>query len=232
MRCVIVDDEPLAQERLADYVGRLPELALVASFDNALDALSFARTQPVDLMLLDISLGGMSGMELVASGALSCLVVLTTAHPQFAAESYEHAVVDYLLKPISFSRFVQAVDRVRRELARYPAGVPTGIFVKTEGRLVRVALDDIVLVEGRDDYRCIYTKTKRIMTPYTFGRLEELLPRERFCRVHKSFLVSMDKVTAVARDRIEIASSYVPISDTYRDRFFAMVANTQTRSHS
>jgi DNA-binding LytR/AlgR family response regulator len=228
--CLIVEDEPLARERLAEYVGRLPVLDLRGSVDNAVDALAFTRREPVRLVFLDISLGGMSGIELLETARLDAAVVLTTAHHEFALRAFDLEVVDYLLKPFTFARFVQAVDRVQ---AMMPGASSTPdralIFVKTESRLERVLLRDLLYVSGEGDYRCLHTTRKRVFTLETLADLEQRLPADVVCRVHKSYMVAIDKIESIERDRITIGSALIPISERYRDRFYALIDRGRSR---
>jgi two-component system LytT family response regulator len=223
VRCIIVEDEPLAVERLAGYVRQLPFLELAGTFESALDALAFLRSDPVDLVFLDIRLGGLSGIELLESAALHAQVVLTTAHQEHALRAYDLEVTDYLLKPFTFPRFVQAVDRVRSALPRREPPARKFLFVKTELRLERIALSQIVYIEGVDDFRRIHTTQKRILTPQTFADLERRIPRTLVCRVHRSYMVALDKIESIERDRITIGDVRIPISETYRDAFYALI---------
>jgi DNA-binding LytR/AlgR family response regulator len=228
LRCILVEDEPLALERLEGYVRQLALLELLATFDNALAALAFVKENPVDLVFLDIRLeGSWSGIELLETSAVTSQVILTTAHPEFALRAYDLKVADYLLKPFTFQRFVQAVDRVHGALGALakpePAGDRTYLFVKTEHRLERVQLSEVLYIEGRGDYRRIRTLHKRIMTLQTFGELEKKVPADILCRVHKSYMVALDKIESVERDRIRIADVLIPVSETYRERFYALI---------
>jgi len=228
--CLIVEDEPLAQERLADYVRRLPVLDLRGIVSTAAEALAFTRAHPVRLVFLDVNLGGTSGIELLETARLDAAVVLATAHHEFALRAFDLDVVDYLLKPFTFERFVQAVDRVRAMAAPEQRGTPPLpaadrklIFVKTEFRLERVRLRDLLYISGEGDYRCLHTVQKRLLTLETFAELERRLPPDLVCRVHKSYMVAIDKIESVERDRITIGSALIPISDSYRDRFYALI---------
>jgi len=224
LRCIIVEDEPLAAERLAEFVRRLSSLQLLGTFDQALLALAFVKSHEVDLIFLDVSLGGVSGIELLETTDLRAKVILTTAHQEFAIKAFELAVVDYLLKPFTFQRFVQSVDR-----ASHAALAPTQptdrrfIFVKTEGRLEKVQLSQILYIEGMRDYRQIRTISKRLMTLQTFGELEQALPGDIVCRVHKSYMVALDRIESIEKDQIKIADALIPISETYRARFYALI---------
>jgi DNA-binding LytR/AlgR family response regulator len=226
VRCIIVEDEPLAVARLAEYVQALPVLDLVGTFDNANDALSFLIGNPVDLLFLDITLGDMSGIEMLETTAVSAQTILTTAHSDFAVKAYDLKVADYLLKPFTFARFVQAVDRARAAGATAPNERESSaefLFVKTEARLERVRLADVLYIEGQGDYRHIVTLQKRIVTPETFGALEERLPASRICRVHKSYMVALEKIESVERDRIVIRDKRIPVSASYRQRFYTLI---------
>jgi DNA-binding LytR/AlgR family response regulator len=192
--CIVVEDEPLARERLVEYVGRLPILALEGTFESAVDALTFLGTHPVDLVLLDIQLGGWSGIDLLETSAVTSQVVVTTAHQEHAPKAFDLKVTDYLLKPFTFERFVQAIDRVRTFLERTePPGERKFIFVKTEFRLEKVVLSEVLYIEGKGDYRQIHTTRKQIMTLETFGDLERRIASDLICRVHKSYMVSVDR---------------------------------------
>lgn len=222
--CLIVEDEPLAQQRLAEYVGRLPTLDLRGTVASATDALAFTRAEPVRLIFLDINLGGMSGIELLETARLDAAVVLTTAHHEFALRAFDLEVVDYLLKPFSFARFVQAVDRVAAMVPERSVGYDRKlIFVKTEFRLERVLLRDLLYISGEGDYRSLHTTQKRLLTLETFAELERRIPPDLVCRVHKSYMVAIDKIEAIERDRIRIGPALIPISETYRQRFYERI---------
>ncbi|MEP6764441.1 MAG: LytTR family DNA-binding domain-containing protein [Gemmatimonadaceae bacterium] len=224
MRCLIVEDEPLALERLKGYVQQLPLLKLVASFDNAPDALSYLLTDAVDLIFLDINLGGMSGIELLETNAVKAQVILTTAHSEHALRGFELKVADYLLKPFTFSRFVQSVERAQSAASSTTSSNERNwFFLKTETRLERIRVSDLLYIEGDGDYRLVHTLTKRINTLETFAELEQRIPGAQVCRVHKSYMVAIAKIETVERDRILIRDKYIPISATYRDKFYALI---------
>lgn len=226
VRCIIVEDEPLALERLREYVQQLPLLQLAAAFDNATDALAFLLVNSVDLMFLDINLGGLSGIDLLETSAVSAQVILTTAHPDYALRAYDLKVADYLLKPFTFARFVQAVDRAISNTAiSNTANDRNYFFVKTEQRLERVRFAELLYIEGDGDYRQIQTVTRRISTLEKFSELEDRISPEVACRVHKSYMVALDKIESVERDRIRIRDKYIPISGSYRDNFYARIGH-------
>lgn len=225
INCIIVEDEPLALERTKGFVLKLPFLNLRATFDNALDALAFLKTDRVDLIFLDINLGEMSGIQLLETSAVRSQVILTTAYQEYALKGFDLKVADYLLKPFTFERFVQAVDRVESLLPkkRTVARRNNFIFVKTENRLEKVVLREIILIEGMRDYRRIHTLGKRIMTLQTFTEFERQIPPQIICRVHKSFMVSLDKIDSIEKSGIKIKDRIIPLSETYKKRFFELI---------
>jgi two-component system LytT family response regulator len=214
LRCLIVEDEPLARERLTGYLARTPQLQLAGVVDNGPEALSLLRQIPVELLFLDVNLGGMSGIELLETAKVECPVILTTAHPEHALKAYDLKVVDYLLKPFTFERFKQAVERVSQSAAH--------VFIKSGARLERVTLSEILYIEGQDDYRCIHTRHKQILTSETFGELEKRLP---VCRVHRSYAVALDKIDSIERDRVRIGEKLIPISASYRDALHSLLSS-------
>lgn len=230
INCIIVEDEPLALERTKEYVLKLPFLNLRATFENALDALAFLKTDKVDLIFLDINLGEMSGIQLLETSAITSQVILTTAYQEYALKGFDLKVADYLLKPFTFERFVQAVDRV---LPKKQTVTPkTLIFVKTENRLEKIVLREIIYIEGMRDYRRIHTMGKRIMTLQTFTEFERQIPPNILCRVHKSYMVSLDKIDSIEKGGIRIKDQIIPISETYKQKFFALInhcPDNQTR---
>ena len=222
--CIIVEDEPLALERTMNYVQKLPFLHLKASFDNAVDALVFLQSNQIDLIFLDINLGELSGIRLLETSHISSQVIITTAYPDYAIKGFDLSVTDYLLKPFPFERFVQAVDKVRNNLEKTEIlSDKKFIFVKTEYRLEKVMLDEILYIEGMRDYRCIYTLSKRIMTLQTFGDLEREIPSHLICRVHKSYMVAIDKIESIEKEVIKIGEKYVPVSETYKKGFWKVI---------
>ncbi len=226
--CIIVEDEPLALERTKNYVERLPFLNLLNTLDNAFDALDFLKSNAVDVLFLDINLGSFSGIQLLETATITSQVILTTAYPDYALKGYELKIADYLLKPYTFERFVQAVNRAQ-DLISTPKTPPQYqppkkfFFVKTENRLEKIMLDAVLFIEGMGDYRRIHTAEKRTMTLQTFGEFENEIPQTVLCRVHKSYMVAIDKIDAVERDRIKIGAHSIPISETYKESFFDII---------
>ncbi|HXD92542.1 MAG TPA: LytTR family DNA-binding domain-containing protein [Bacteroidia bacterium] len=224
INCIIVEDEPLALERTKAYVLKLPYLNLLATFDNGVDALVFLKTTAVDLIFLDINMGEFSGIQLLESANHKAQVIFTTAYNEYAIKGFDLSITDYLLKPFTFERFVQAVDKVQSKFTKTDATPDkTFLFVKTEYRLEKILLNEILYIEGMRDYRRIHTATKKIMTLQTFKDFEKEIPSTVICRVHKSYMVAIDKIESVERDRIKLKDVLIPISDTYRKSFFELI---------
>lgn len=228
MNCIIIEDEPLALERTQDYAGKVPFLDLKASFDNAMDGLNFLHSNPVDLLFLDIHLDELSGIQLLERSKIDAQVIFTTAYDAYALKGYELQVTDYLLKPFTFARFLQAANKAQQiHLQRSPEGLLDYVFVKTENRLEKVNLSEIRFIEGMRDYRRIHTSNKRIMTLMKFSELEQVLPVQQICRVHKSYMVSIPHIDAVERNRIRMGKEFIPISESYRKVFFELIGMKQ-----
>jgi two-component system, LytTR family, response regulator len=226
MECIIIEDEPLATTRLSEYISRVPFLKLLHTFDNGMAAIAYLSTQHVDLLFLDIHLQGLNGIEVLEIMKQRPDVILTTAYDQYAIKGFELSVTDYLLKPFSFQRFLEAVVKVEQKRNSEKTGESSApyIFIKTEHRLEKLFLNDIVFIEGMRDYRRINTASKKVMTLQTFSELENALSGQGFCRVHKSYIVSLNKIEFVERDRIKIGNELIPISDTYKASFYKMIS--------
>jgi two-component system, LytTR family, response regulator len=228
--CVIIEDEPLALEKTRDFVLKVPFLHLVATFDNALTGLAYLNNNKVDVLFLDINMDELTGIELLESSRISSQVIITTAYQEYALKGYELQITDYLLKPFTFNRFLQAVNKAQENMMRKASNaLPEFIFVKTENRLEKIMIDDIVYIEGMRDYRRIHTTNKhtKVMTLQNFSEFESLIPPSLVCRVHKSYMVALNKIISIERGRINIANELIPISDTYRDVFFQLINNRQ-----
>jgi two-component system LytT family response regulator len=223
MKCIIVEDEPLALERTKGYVEKLPFLKLLATFDNGVDALLFLKDNTIDLLFLDINLGELSGIQMLEAAKPDCAVIITTAYHEYALKGYELNVTDYLLKPFTFERFFQAVEKAKISLDKKETPEKKSVFIKTEYRLEQVLLSDIIYIEGMRDYRRIFLTGKSIMTLQTFKELEEMIPPSAVCRVHKSYMVAVDKIESIEKDRIKIGKERIPISDTYKSHFFNII---------
>jgi DNA-binding LytR/AlgR family response regulator len=201
----------------------------VGYFTTAADAAIYLATHTVDILFLDIQLGGMSGLQLLEQARPSGAVILTTAFDMYALQGFDLAVTDYLLKPFTFERFLQAVTKAEERLCKREVLTTQSveaIFIKTEYRLEKVALADLLFIEGMRDYRRLHLRDKKIMTLQSFGQLEAMIPPTVACRVHKSFMVALDKIDRIERDRIRIGTTIIPISDTYKRLFLARILPT------
>ncbi|MBS1976685.1 MAG: response regulator transcription factor [Bacteroidetes bacterium] len=226
LTCAIIEDEPLALEKTRSFVEKVPFLQLNATFDNALTGLSYLNNNKVDVLFLDINMDELSGIALLESTKINSQVIITTAHQEYALKGYELKITDYLLKPFTFNRFLQAVNKAQENLTHHIADpAPEFIFVKTENRLEKIMINDIIYIEGMRDYRRIHTVNKKVMTLQNFSDFEKLIPSHVVCRVHKSFMVALNKIVSIERSRIKIADQLIPISDTYKDLFFQIIQN-------
>ncbi|AZQ59345.1 response regulator transcription factor [Maribacter sp. MJ134] len=228
LNCIIIEDEPLALERTKQFAQKVPFLELSATFDNALDGLAFLKTNKVDVLFLDINMDELTGVELLESSKIESQVIITTAYQEYALKSYELNVTDYLLKPFTFNRFLQAANKALGNLHKVTTITPPEfIFVKTENRLEKINLHEILYIEGMRDYRRIHTIDKRIMTLQNFKEFEQIIPPKLVCRVHKSYMVSLSKIDSIERNRIRIADQRIPISETYKTSFFQQISNSK-----
>ncbi len=223
IRCVIVDDEPLAIEILEAYVQKIPWLESVATFDNGVDAIEYLNAHTIDLLFLDIQMPDLTGIQLAEHVRGKCDIVFTTAYNEYAIEGFELEAKDYLLKPISFDRFLKTAQRIKKQDTQSPKEELDYIFVKSEYRIKKIILADILYIEGMKDYLRIVTKTEKVMTLQSFSKLIPALPSDRFVRVHKSYVVSLDAMDSVERSKIKIGDQLIPISETYKESFFELV---------
>ncbi len=224
MNCIIIENEPLAMEKLRGFVLKHPSLNLLTVFDNGTDALLFLQLNAVDLVFIDINLGEMSGISMLETSKIAANVIITTAYPEYAIKGYELNITDYLLKPFPFERFMQAVDKALNSVPTLDLSKSQQyIFIKTEYRLEKIMLNDILFIEGMGDYRRIFTVHKNIMTLQTFKELEDVLPKLMICRVHKSYMVALAKIDSIQKEEICIGSKTIPISETYKKNFFQLI---------
>jgi two-component system, LytTR family, response regulator len=233
--CIAIDDEPLALDIIREYALKLPYLNLLGTYDNALESLDYLKKQKVDLLFLDIQMEELTGIQLLNIIKEKPMVIFTTAYDHYAIQGFELDAVDYLLKPISFERFVKAVDKAYDRMKPKKEtntvvqetvvmnGTPDYIFVKSEFHLERVKVADILFIEGQGDYLMIHTPSKKIMTLQSFRKAEEILPSDRFCRVHKSFMVALDKIESIERNRIKIGGELIPVSESHRKLFYDLI---------
>lgn len=221
--CAIIDDEPLAAELLASYARRIPELNLVGVYESAVTAMGELRIKPVDILFLDIQMPELNGLELARLLPSKTKVIFTTAFDRYAVDGYKVKAAGYLLKPISYDDFVMAVNSVAdslRTITRQESMMKNRfVYVKSEYKLVRVDFDDILYVEGVKDYVKFYFSGNRkpMMTLMNMKTVEDSLPHYQFMRVHRSFIVNMDKINMIDRGRIVIGDVFIPVSESYKE---------------
>lgn len=235
LKCLIVEDEPLARNLLVDYVKKVSFLELTEASSNPLQALEILRNQHIDLMFLDIQMPEITGITLLKTLQKKPLVILTTAYSEYALESYDLDIVDYLLKPITFDRFLKAVDRASQRVMpapahREPAAAENGntfVFIKDGTKLVKINYDDILFVEGLKDYVTIVTKTRKVVSLQRLKSLEMQLPGDQFIRIHHSYIIALKAVDSVHRGEVHIGTHVIPISESYRKGFKEIIDRNQ-----
>lgn len=214
--CLIVEDEPLAADILQDYISQLPFLELKATCTDAIYALSVLKKEKIDLIFLDIHLPGLKGLEFLKTLAEPPKVILTTAYHEYALESYELSVVDYLLKPIEFTRFLQAVNKVSGYSSLSPKNTET-LTIHTDKKKVIIAVPDIIYIESQKEYIKIQAVTESYTTKYALTKIEEELDPNLFIRVHRSFIISIKKIKAFNAHEIELTGRSIPIGGNYKE---------------
>lgn len=230
LRCIAVDDEPLALALLQDNISKLPYLELVASCSNAMEAMKVLNEMPVDLMFIDIQMPGISGLQLVQTLVQKPMVILITAYKQYALESYNLSVVDYLVKPVALERFIAACNkaldlhRLKNSSAIDRTKPATYFFVNVDYSLLKIMFADITWIEGLRDYIKIHLKStsKPIVVRMSMKAVEEELPAADFIRIHKSYLVAIESITAIKKTSVFINDLELPAGDTYRDAIDAL----------
>ena len=239
IRCLAIDDERLALELIEDNIKKVPFLELVQSCRSAAEAMEILRNQSIDLLFLDIQMPDITGIQLLKSLPRKPLVIFTTAYSNYATEGFDLDVIDYLLKPYPFERFLKAVNKVQEYLdlrdraANQPnakeQGAPAGfLFVKADYKLYKINLQEILYVEGLKDYVKIFIHDKPIVTQMSMKSLEEKLPPNEFIRVHRSFIVAFNKIDFVQKQMLTIGKKEIPISDHYRDQLFKIIHYDKT----
>ncbi len=225
IRCMVVDDEQLARTLLEEYVKKLPQLQLVSGCRNPLEAMEVLQKEEVELMFLDIQMPELTGVEFLKSMHVKPAVIFTTAYSEYALEGYQLDVIDYLVKPFSFERFVKAVDKAS-EMIRLKKLDKAGeaaqvkddfIVVHADHKIYKIRLDDIRYIEGLKEYVSYYTENKRIIALESLKNLEEILPSDRFIRVHRSYIVPVDKIKIMEGNQLEIGGKMIPVGRSYRE---------------
>jgi len=227
LKCVLIDDESLAREVLESYLGRLDFVGSVHQFGNAHEALSFLENHEADVLFLDIEMPGMNGIDLLTSLSHPPITVFTTAYRNYAFEGFELGVIDFLLKPIAYPRFLQTIAKIRDFLAlkdqnaRLEASSaetpPESIFVKSGVQRIKLHFDDVLYIQGLKDYAIIYSTTGKIVIKGSIKAMHDIFPTIRFMRVHKSFIVAISRITRIERNRLILNSNQIPIGRNYRE---------------
>jgi DNA-binding LytR/AlgR family response regulator len=227
LKTIAIDDEPLALRLVSDYISKTPFLELVGAFDNPLDAIEFLSAQSVDLIFVDIQMPDLTGIEFVRSLEGEHKVVFTTAFEKYALEGFKLNAIDYLLKPFSYEEFLKAAGKARKQTELESSTLPTieannqFLFLKSEYKIRRINFNDIMYIEGLKDYIKVYIagEDKPILSLNSIKSLEQKLPEEKFMRVHRSFIVNLDRIETIERSRIIFGKTYIPVSDQYKDKF-------------
>lgn len=231
IRCVVVDDEPLAIKVLIGYIQKTPFLELMGTYHDSISAVAAVKSHAVDLVFLDIHMPDISGLEVASFLGTKCKVIFVTASPHHALDGFELNAVDYLLKPVSFERFLKAINKVldsvqAATMQTHNDKAPTisladqVLFVKADHQIVKVFLSNILFVEGLREYIAIHTFDKKLVCLQSLKKMEEVLPSSHFIRVHKSYIVAADKIDFVTKNKIFIKDSGIPLGETYRKAFF------------
>jgi len=228
INCVIVDDEPLARNLMTEYVKKVPSLNLIEACSSPIAALEVLKKHPVDLLFLDVQMPELTGISMLKVMKKKPLVILTTAYSEYALQGYDLDVADYLLKPITFERFLRAVDKATERLSPKTQLVversattadPSFVFVKDGTKLVKVVFDDIKYVEGLKDYVTIHTDTQKIISLQRLKTLEDQLPGDKFIRIHNSYIVAIKAIDVVHKNNVQIGEAMLPIGETYKKSF-------------
>ncbi len=232
VKCMIVDDEPMARDVIRHYVESIPSLLVKGEFGNAIDAIVFLQDNPVDIIFLDIRMPQLTGTDFVRSLRNVPKIIFTTAHKEYALEGFELDVVDYLLKPIRFDRFLRAVNKAFPQRPNeLDPGVPSGhestfaspfMYVRVDRKMVKVLMDEILYVESDKDYVKIFTTKETLITRQTISSVEAMLGKSKFFRIHRSFIVSLDKIRSFSNEMVTIDNVELPIGKLYRNSFLQM----------
>ncbi|KQR70682.1 LytTR family DNA-binding domain-containing protein [Pedobacter sp. Leaf176] len=232
IRCLAVDDEVYASDIIASFISKTPFLELVGTTTNAFEALAMVQEHKVDLIFLDIQMPELTGIQFLKICGDKCRVILTTAYPEYALDGFDLNVVDYLLKPISYERFYKAAQKAQQiispsqyEVVPAPNQINDFIFVKgdTKNKFIKVNYNEILYIEGLKNYVSVYTESQRIVTYQALRELETQLPQPPFYRLHKSYIISLEKIKMIDGNALYIGDQSIPIGDTYREEFFKIV---------
>ncbi|WP_109438058.1 MULTISPECIES: LytR/AlgR family response regulator transcription factor [Aquimarina] len=228
IKCIIIDDEPLAQDVISDYINRLDFLSEVGKFDDALSAIEFLSTKTIDLIFLDIQMPMLDGINFLKAISSSPKVIFTTAHRHYAVEGFELNAIDYLVKPIPFYRFVQAIEKVRQQInhVQKTSDSTDAAFFKVDNKKIKVNYTDILFIESLKDYIKVVLKDRFFVTYQTLSGMLELLPSSQFIQVHKSFIINFHHAKGIQGNVIEIEDHIIPIGRIYRDEALEKIYQT------
>ncbi|GHN00743.1 DNA-binding response regulator [Cytophagales bacterium WSM2-2] len=229
IRCLIIDDEPLARKLLEEFISKTPELTLAGSVQNALAARTLLTKQKVDVLFLDIQMPDLTGIDFLKTLSKRPLIIFTTAYAEYALEGFELDVVDYLLKPFDFNRYLKAVNKISERLGHSSISSEEKsqsnfIFVKDGTKLVRIDLKTILYIKGAKEYVTIVTTSEKIMSLMSMKNLEEMLSSE-FVRIHNSFIARLDAVRSISKDEVEIGADHLPIGATYKKQLMSRISS-------
>lgn len=221
INCLIVDDEPIARQIIQSYCTHIPELNIIASCGNALDAKAIVQQEEIDLIFLDINMPVLNGLAFLKTLKYQPQVIFTTAYKEYAVEAFDLAATDYLLKPFSLERFLIAVDKVMEKLQPVLGSQPQDdfVFIKADGKIFKILYEQILYAEASGNYTRVVTKQRTIMPTITFSGIEELLPATLFIRVHRSFIINKTMITHIEGNRAFINSTEIPIGSNYKENF-------------
>jgi len=227
IRTIAIDDEPLALQLVSEYVRKTPYLELVGAFDNPLDAIDFLSGQEANLIFVDIQMPDLTGIEFTRSLEADHKIIFTTAYEKYALEGFKLNAVDYLLKPFSYEEFLKAAGKAHKLVELEAAAVPTietnsqFLFLKSEYKIRRINFNDILYIEGLKDYIKVYIsgEDKPVLSLNSIKSLEQKLPEQKFMRVHRSYIVNLDRIDTIERSRIIFGKTYIPVSDQYKEKF-------------
>jgi len=233
IRCIIVDDEPMARDIIRRYIERIPNLKLVGEFGNAIDATIFLQEQHTDMIFLDIRMPQLTGTEFVRTLRNLPKIIFTTAHKEYAHEGFELDVTDYLLKPIRFDRFLRAVNKAFPQKNHDPdlhmvngidenKSATSFIYLRVDRKMIKVLLDDILYIESDKDYVKVFNDKGFILTRQTIASVEAMLSESQFIRIHRSFIISLNKLQSFTADTVEIGNKELPIGKIYRNNFLKL----------
>jgi DNA-binding LytR/AlgR family response regulator len=222
LRCIAIDDEPIALEVIKSHASKVPFLDLKQTFVNAIEALTYLKTESIDLIFLDINMPDLTGLDFAQVVGNKSLVIFTTAYPEYALQGFELSALDYLLKPIAFGRFMQAANKAYERLSGDSKKSPY-VFVKDGYDWVRINLDELQYVESEGNYLTFQETGKKALTRMTISEAVDMLPNEQFMRVHKSYIVSLNRIEKIERHQLTIGKVQVPLSGSYRDELLERV---------